>query len=166
MRYLSGIPSSESAGPGSESAIRDSEAADLEALARSFARALEASWAHDLRRGATRVGPHRDEVAFSILGAGERAFRSFGSAGEKRTAAFVLRLLEAETVRARRGAGALFLLDDVFAELDEVRSARVTRLLEHFADGQIVVAAPRESDVRFGSDRVARWRLEGGSIGP
>jgi DNA replication and repair protein RecF len=165
MRYVSGIPTFESATSDSRAPVPDSEAADLDALARAFAKALEASWAHDLKRGATRVGPHRDEVVFSILGAGERAFRSFGSAGEKRTAAFVLRLLEGETVRARRGVGALFLLDDVFAELDEARSAGVTTLLERFADGQLVVAAPRESDVRFGSDRVARWRLEAGSIG-
>jgi DNA replication and repair protein RecF len=150
MRYDPGIP--------------DSESADSAAFAHAYARALEASWAQDVRRGSTRVGPQRDEVTFSISSAGERAFRSFGSAGEKRTAAFVLRLLEAETVRARRGAGPLFLLDDVFAELDEARSARVTELLARSAHGQIVLAAPRESDIRFGSDRVARWRIEAGSI--
>jgi DNA replication and repair protein RecF len=151
MRYESGIP--------------ESNLTDLESIAREYARALESSWSQDLRRGATRVGPHRDEVTFSMVGgAGERTLRGFGSAGEKRTAAFVLRLLEAETVRARCDSGPLFLLDDVFAELDEARSARVTKLLEHFADGQIVVAAPRESDVRFGRDRVAHWRLEAGTI--
>jgi DNA replication and repair protein RecF len=151
MRYDAGIP--------------DAESSDLEAFAPAYAAALEASWAQDVRRGVTRAGPQRDEITFSILGADERAFKSFGSAGERRTAAFVLRLLEAETVRARRGNGPLLLLDDVFSELDEVRSARVTQLLEHVADGQIVLTAPRESDLRFGGERVARWRVEGGRMG-
>jgi DNA replication and repair protein RecF len=155
MRYESGIP--------------DGEAVDLEALdpagvARAYLAALEGSWAADLRRGTTRVGPQRDEVALSIQGTGEGRFRNVGSAGERRTAAFVLRLLEAETVRARRGESPLLLLDDVFAELDEVRSARVTKLLEHVAVGQIVITAPKESDLRFGSERVARWRVEGGTV--
>jgi DNA replication and repair protein RecF len=152
VRYDSGIP--------------EADSPDLESIADAYAKALESSWGQDLKRGATRVGPHRDEVTFAMSGVDERALRSFGSAGEKRTAAFVLRLLEAETVRARRGSRPLFLLDDVFAELDEARSATVTKLLERFADGQIVVAAPREADVRFGSERVARWRLEEGNICP
>ena len=156
MRYESGVPDAEDLDQG---------ALAPESIARAYSTALDASWAQDFRRGATRVGPQRDEIALSVQGAGEGPFRSVGSAGERRTAAFVLRLLEAETVRTRRGESPLLLLDDVFAELDEVRSAKVTSLLENIAAGQIVVTAPKESDLRFGSERVVRWRVEGGIVG-
>ena len=93
----------------------------------------------------TQVGPHRDDLAFSIDG---RALHTFGSAGQQRTAAFALRLLEAETLRAALGVSPLLLLDDPFAELDARRSARIMQLLtESGGRGQTILAVPRETDI-------------------
>ena len=77
--------------------------------------ALEQKRALDMRRGLTHAGPHRDDLELALDG---RELRAFGSAGQQRTAAIALRLLEAETLRERLGAAPLFLLDDPFAELD------------------------------------------------
>src|SRR5262249_8987863 len=78
----------------------------------ALARALEEKRASDLRRGLTHVGPHRDDLVVTLEG---RDLRVFGSAGQQRTAAIALRMLEAATVTERRGLAPMLLLDDPFA---------------------------------------------------
>src|SRR5439155_10210232 len=96
-------------------------------VADALASALADRRAQDARRGVTHVGPHRDDLELTLDG---RELRTFGSAGQQRTAAIALRLLEAATFRDRAGRAPLFLLDDPFAELDLRRAARVLDLLE------------------------------------
>jgi DNA replication and repair protein RecF len=104
-------------------------------------------------------------VRFQLDGAQEGLdLRDFGSGGQRRTAALALRLVEARTIRERRGTTPLILLDDVFAELDEGRSERVLELMEAEETGQVVLTAPRESDVRIRRDKLARWRISAGVI--
>ncbi len=75
-----------------------------------------------------------------------------------------LRLVEARTVRERRGTTPLILLDDVFAELDGGRSERVMELMGAEETGQVFLTAPRESDVRLKRDTLERWRISAGVI--
>ena len=93
---------------------------ELPDVASAIAIALERKRALDIRRGITHSGPHRDDLALTLDG---RELRAFGSAGQQRTAAIALRLLESETLRERLAAAPLLLLDDPFAELDVRRSA-------------------------------------------
>jgi DNA replication and repair protein RecF len=88
--------------------------------------ALEASRRDDLRRGVTTVGPHRDDLSLVIDG---REARTHASQGEQRCLALALRLGVHQLVRARTSLVPILLLDDVFSELDPVRSrALVTAL--------------------------------------
>ena len=112
-------------------------------------------------RGLTHAGPHRDDLALTLDG---RELRAFGSAGQQRTAAIALRLLEAATLRERLGAAPLLLLDDPFAELDARRSARILELLARTGMGQTMLAVPRESDIPPALTRLARWRIAAGVI--
>ena len=93
-----------------------------------------------------------------------RDLRVFGSAGQQRTAAIALRMLEAATVTERRGLAPMFLLDDPFAELDARRSARILSLLERegMGGGQTVLAVPRDSDIPAELTRLERFRIAGG----
>ena len=95
-----------------------------------------------------------------------RDLRAFGSAGQQRTAAIALRVLERETLRERRDASPLLLLDDPFAELDARRSTRILELLAGESAGQTILAVPRESDIPPGLTRLARWRVERGVLTP
>lgn len=88
--------------------------------------ALEASLRDDLFRGHSTVGPQRDDVALSLDG---RDARRQASQGEQRSLALALRLGGHELVRSRRGLDPLLLLDDVFSELDPLRSERLLLLL-------------------------------------
>jgi DNA replication and repair protein RecF len=129
--------------------------------AEALAAALEAKRSHDLRRGLTQVGPHRDDLVITI---DARDVRVFASAGQQRTAAIALRMLEAATFSERTGRAPLFLLDDPFAELDARRSARILGLLQRDGLGQTMLAVPRESDIPRELTRLARVPMIGGSI--
>ena len=127
----------------------------------ALAAALEEKRALDLRRGLTHAGPHRDDLALTLDG---RELRAFGSAGQQRSAAIALRLLEADTLSERLGARPLLLLDDPFAELDVRRSARILELLAAHGMGQTLLTVPRESDIPPALTQLARWRIVGGEI--
>jgi DNA replication and repair protein RecF len=134
---------------------------DLAEVSAALARALEGKRALDLRRGLTHAGPHRDDLALTLDG---RELRAFGSAGQQRTAAIALRLLEGETLRERLGAAPLLLLDDPFAELDARRSARILELLAAQGLGQTLLTVPRENDIPPALTQLARWRIADGVI--
>jgi DNA replication and repair protein RecF len=123
--------------------------------------ALDARLSLDVRRGMTQAGPHRDELVLSLDG---RDLRSFGSAGQQRSAAIALRMLEWETLRDACGAAPVLLLDDPFAELDARRAARILELLSSAGIGQTLLTVPRESDIPPEFTRLERAQVEAGAI--
>ncbi|MEX0843579.1 MAG: DNA replication and repair protein RecF, partial [Gemmatimonadota bacterium] len=135
---------------------------DVEA---AFREALQVSRDRERRRGTTVVGPHRDELRIRV-GPPERRrdVRRFGSGGERRSVALALRLLEADTVRSEKGREPILLMDDVFAELDGERSERLLTLLMEGSGGQILLTAPKETDVRLPPSRLPRWSIGAGEI--
>jgi DNA replication and repair protein RecF len=131
----------------------------------AFRSALEESVDRERRNAVTVVGPHRDEVRLRLDGEGKGLdIRTYGSGGQRRTAALALRLVEARTIRERRGTEPLMLLDDVFAELDAGRSERVLALMDSADVGQVLVTAPKPSDVRVRKDLLPRWSIRDGKI--
>lgn len=136
-----------------------------DAIRERFHARLEENREADLRRGVTGCGPHRDDLEFTIA-SHRRSLpaRTFGSGGQRRTAALALRLTEAATIRRRRGTDPILLLDDAFAELDVRRSERVMTLLREEGTGQVILTVPRESDVRLRGPSLARWRIRSGVI--
>ncbi|MFL5552708.1 MAG: DNA replication/repair protein RecF [Gemmatimonadaceae bacterium] len=117
----------------------------------------------DLRRGLTHVGPHRDDLELTLDG---KDLRLFGSAGQQRSAAIALRMLEAATLRAHAGAEPLLLLDDPFAELDIRRAARILVVLEERGLGQTILVVPREADIPPGLMRLDRLQIRDGVVTP
>jgi DNA replication and repair protein RecF len=136
-------------------------AEDAEGVRVALADALEASRTLDLKQGSTRVGPHRDDL---LLALGGRDLRSYASAGQHRTVAIALRILEASTLRDDSGAMPLLLLDDPFAELDEHRGRSMLGVLGGRELGQVVLAVPRASDIPPGLTRLARLGIRDGAV--
>jgi DNA replication and repair protein RecF len=122
--------------------------------------ALEAAAERDDVRGLTTVGPHRDDLAIEV---GGRAFRAAGSTGQHRTAAVALKLLELASVAEARGSEPALLLDDVFAELDSERQARLARRLMDGRVRQVFVTAPRDDELPPGLG-VPVWRIAEGRV--
>ena len=100
---------------------------DRDELARLMLAQMQAGRADDLRRGQTLVGPHRDDVAFTIDG---RDARAFGSQGQQRSVALAWKMAEVRLCEGLLGERPLLLLDDVMSELDESRRATVTGFVE------------------------------------
>ena len=95
-----------------------SRADRIEAVRARIAAALDERAGEELRRGITLVGPHRDEVAFTIDG---RDARTFASQGQQRSLVLAWKIAEVEVTREILGRPPLLLLDDVMSELDETR---------------------------------------------
>jgi DNA replication and repair protein RecF len=127
---------------------------------------LASQRAMDVRFGLTRTGPHRDDLVITMRDAvgTARELRVFGSAGQQRTAAIALRLLEAATLQERRGGPPLILLDDPFAELDVPRTRKIVELLCEGGAGQTILAVPRESDIPRDMPRLQRFRISAGAL--
>lgn len=136
-------------------------AASASAQSEALTRALATQRATELRRGVTLVGPHRDELQLLL---GNRDLRTFGSAGQQRSAAIALRLLELATLRSAIGYAPLLLLDDPFAELDLGRAGRVLGLLEDAGAGQVLLAVPREEDIPEAFTRLERRTMHQGQL--
>jgi DNA replication and repair protein RecF len=75
----------------------------------------------EVERGVTLVGPHRDDLVLSL---GGRVARGYASHGESWSYALALRLA-AYDLLAADGVEPVLVLDDVFAELDTARRARL-----------------------------------------
>lgn len=130
-------------------------------------RAMSDNADRDRRRGSTQAGPHRDDLVIQAVvedSGEERDLRTYGSGGQQRTAAIALRLVEADTLREKLGRDPIYLLDDVFAELDEDRAERVVRLLDEGRSGQVLLTAPKPADVELRGGRLARWRIREGVV--
>lgn len=78
----------------------------------------------DIMRGNTSAGPHRDD--FEIFIANMDA-KEFASQGQQRTAAISIKLAEIDVMEETSGESPVVLLDDVMAELDEIRRSRVLK---------------------------------------
>ena len=116
---------------------------DPEDYARLFAEQLGLNRAADVERGQTSVGPHRDDITFTLNGLPAKGYASHGE-----TWSFVLALRLAELdVKRREGptGDPIVILDDVFAELDATRR----ELLSHSLQGveQVLVTAAVRDDV-------------------
>ncbi len=113
----------------------------------------EATRHRDLERGMTLEGPHRDDLAIRLDG---RRLGEVGSAGQQRTAAIALRLVESEAME-----DPITLLDDAFAELDDRRQEQLAVMFE---GRQCLLAVPREADVPPRARGLPRWTMTRGTI--
>lgn len=115
---------------------------------------------NEVRRGATLVGPHRDEIVFLIDG---QPARKFGSQGQQRTLTLSIKLAERLMMEGAAGEPPVLLLDDVLSELDEKRREQV---LEEISDsGQIFISAT-EAELLSGSTlkRASIYRVGNGGL--
>lgn len=87
----------------------------------------------DLKLCQTTVGPHRDDMLFSVNGID---IRKYGSQGQQRTSALSLKLSEIDLVRKSINNTPVLLLDDVLSELD---SNRQNYLLNSISDIQTII---------------------------
>jgi DNA replication and repair protein RecF len=115
--------------------------ADTEVLTDALLAAMAAARDHELERGVSLVGPHRDELELTLA---DLAAKGYASHGESWSFALALRLGSYELLRAD-GNEPVLVLDDVFAELDRRRRQRLAEVAANAE--QVLVTAAVEEDV-------------------
>ena len=127
----------------------------------AFKARLDAVAQREVRFGVSLVGPHRDDLMFSLDG---HAVSEFGSRGQQRTVALALKLAEMEHLARETGDSPVLLLDDVFSELDGHRRERVLHAVRQNQQVFITSADP-DSLTRLASS--TSWvRVSGGKLEP
>lgn len=94
---------------------------------------LEKSTELDFERGFTSSGPHREDILFYL---NNQPANATASRGETRSLLLALKIFELELIEKTRGSPPIFLLDDVFSELD---GARRRALVDHLAGRQTII---------------------------
>jgi len=136
----------------------DAACNDQESIERAFDEALrENTYKESVLRTAV-VGPHRDEISFSI---GGLPARTHGSQGQWRTAAVALKLAVYELLAQKRKLRPVLLLDEIFAELDARRVSKLTELFD--GTGQLFLTTAGEPPMQLPNDS-RRFRLEDNQV--
>lgn len=120
---------------------REGGKADIDALEAGMLAELARVRLTEVERGVCLVGPHRDDLELGLCG---MPAKGYASHGESWSFALALRLGSYQLLRCG-GAEPVLLLDDVFAELDTRRRARLAEVA--LAAEQVVVTAAVAADV-------------------
>lgn len=84
-------------------------------MAEEYLKKLKDNVSDDVRYGFTQIGIHRDDIISRINGLNSR---DFGSQGQQRSVALIMKLSQAEILFDETGDSPVILLDDVLSELD------------------------------------------------
>lgn len=107
---------------------------DVAFIATELADSLQNHREEEQKRGITLVGPHRDEVRFTM---GGLVVQQFASQGQHKTILAALKVAEFQYIHERRREKPILLLDDLFSELDHHRAGRILEITAGL--GQIII---------------------------
>ncbi len=110
----------------------------------SFKAQLDLRRDEELRRAANLVGPHKDDFIFEINGVN---LKTFGSQGQHKTFQTALRFAQFFYLKEKSGIVPIFLLDDLFGELDSARAERISEYLGEV--GQAFITLTDFADFSF-----------------
>lgn len=128
-----------------------------ETIAIQFTDQLRSAQSEEIRRGVSLVGPHRDDVNFSL---NNLPIKGFASHGETWSYVLSLKLAQVEIVKEFSNTGdPVVILDDVFAELDSDRRIRLLEIVEKLE--QVIVTAAVAEDI----PKIHTWNVHSVHMG-
>lgn len=129
--------------------------------AENFRTLLSEKREEEIRRNINLVGPHKDDYVFTINGIN---LKIYGSQGQHKTFQSSLRFAEFFYLKNLTGKKPIFLLDDVFGELDAYRAGKISMYLKEV--GQAFITLTDFADFSFLSkgEKDLIIRLEKGTI--
>lgn len=104
-----------------------SESMDMEKMRDTYLTEFNRKEESEIERGTTLIGPHRDDLVFTV---NDRNVQHFGSQGQQRTTALSLKLAEIELIYQEVGDYPVLLLDDVLSELDDYRQSHLLNAIQ------------------------------------
>jgi len=107
---------------------------DVSRIKEHFNLTLKKAIESEIRRKVSLVGPHKDDLDFLKNG---YLFKSHGSQGENKSFLMALKTVESNYIQQIAEKRPLFLLDDIFGELDSSRVENLVRLINN--EGQTFI---------------------------
>lgn len=139
-RAIAGDSAAEETGLAYADALSGDTAAGISGLDASgpgwLSTLFEASRQRDTLLRHTTVGPHRDDIVFTLDG---MPLRRTGSQGQQKTFTIALRLAQYEFLSKITGLKPLLLLDDIFDKLDARRVEAIIAVVAGDTFGQIFI---------------------------
>jgi DNA replication and repair protein RecF len=115
-----------------------------------MAQALQKSFERDRQLRQTMLGPHRDDIKLTLNGFGAE---DYASEGQQRTLALALKLAQGDLLKRATPRMPIFLLDDIFGELDPKRRNAVIDYLPK--DAQILITT---TNLSWLDDKWQSWK--------
>jgi DNA replication and repair protein RecF len=112
----------------------------------------------ELMRGTTMIGPHLDDLNIYL---DDNLARLFSSQGQQRNIAVTLKLAEIYAFKQIKGYYPLFLLDEVFAELDEAKKNLLMEQLSK-AKFQSFLSSVSIDNIKRGNSQI--FKIKNGCI--
>ncbi len=139
--YAAIAPTNNDAQLAYRSPISPEPGSSVEELQARLILAMSERRSDELARGVCLVGPHRDDIVLSL---GELPAKGYASHGESWSFALALKLASFDLLRGD-GVEPVLILDDVFAELDQVRRERLAGMVAEAE--QVLITAAVAADV-------------------
>lgn len=130
-----------------------------------FLTALKQSFNKDLALQRTTVGIHRDDYEFGFA---HGELKRLGSQGQQKSFLVALKLASVEVLKQHKGFNPILLLDDIFDKLDDLRIARLLKIVAGKNYGQLFItdAGPERTRALFRDTGVTcdTFEVKNGSI--
>ncbi len=133
---------------------------EIEDIAQRFKQSLEERKVEEIRRGQCCAGPHRDDIIFTINGSDAS---KFASQGQQRTIVLALKLSELDIITSKTGDEPILLLDDVLAELDDMRQNYLLKAIRSEIQTIITSVDTLLFDEKF-LENVKIYKIENGRL--
>lgn len=117
----------------------------------------------EMRLRQSVIGPHRDDVEIRLYG---MPASEFASEGQQRTVALALKLAQGKLLEQRGGKLPIYLMDDIFGELDPFRRNALMNHLPATAQKWITTTNLDWLRETPALDGLARFTVREGSVAP
>jgi len=133
---------------------------EIEEIQKAFKESLDERRIEEMRRCQACVGPHRDDIIFQI---NNLEATKYASQGQQRTIVLALKLSELDMITDKTGEEPILLLDDVLAELDDIRQNYLLKSINSNTQTIITSVDTILFEDEFLKD-VQIYKIEGGKI--
>ncbi len=127
--------------PGIEYKSCVEDTSSLESIQLQFSEIVQSDLPKERERQLTLYGPHRDDILFFL---NDMELRKFGSQGQHRLFALALKLAQRSYYEYELDDLPVFLLDDVFGDLDPQKTAVLIEMLR-LQNGQTFITAANKN---------------------
>ncbi len=107
-----------------------------EKIKEEFRKQIDLARDEEIRRGINLIGPHRDDLIFLI---NDKELKKYGSQGQHKTFQIALKFAQFFYIKERLNRIPVFLMDDVFGELDKKRAEKISGYLSEIGQAFITM---------------------------